>query len=352
MTLRSSIACRALLPLWGAVALTATLAATDARADDKATAQALFEAARKLMDEGNLAEACPKFAESQRLDPGGGTLLNLALCHEKEGKTATAWSEYKEGLGVARAEGRDDRVTFATDHIAAIEPQLSRLVVTVGADAKIPGLVVTIDGTEIGAPAWGIATPFDPGARRIAATAPGRETWETTVNLGEKADQQTVTVPLLRESSAPSAPTTTASTAIAPPPSTSSGAPSQGDAPATEGSGSTQQIAGYVVGAAGLVSIVVGGVFGGLAISREADAEENCSDEVCFTQDGFDASEDANTNATLSNAFVFGGIGLVAVGLIVVLTAPDEPAEGAAASTTIAPWVGPSEAGLVGQFVW
>ena len=40
----------------------------------------LFRKAKKLMAEKKYAEACPKFEESYRLDPGIGGELNIAKC--------------------------------------------------------------------------------------------------------------------------------------------------------------------------------------------------------------------------------------------------------------------------------
>src|SRR5437868_2773215 len=78
-------------------------------ADDKALATILFRDGRTLLAAGKVLEACLKFEESQRLDPAGGTILNLALCHEREGRLARAWSEFKEAEAVARGDGRSDR---------------------------------------------------------------------------------------------------------------------------------------------------------------------------------------------------------------------------------------------------
>ncbi len=53
--------------------------------DQQALAATLFKEAKALLNSGRIPEACRKLEESERLDPSGGTLLNLAVCHEREG---------------------------------------------------------------------------------------------------------------------------------------------------------------------------------------------------------------------------------------------------------------------------
>src|SRR5215468_9365477 len=122
-------------------------------------AQALFDEARQLMEQKRFSEACPKLAESQRLDPGGGTLLNLAVCHEKEGRLATAQTEYGEALSVAVKDARKDREAIARERLAALEGKIPRVVVVVPPAADVEGLEVKLDGLVLRRAAWGVALP-------------------------------------------------------------------------------------------------------------------------------------------------------------------------------------------------
>jgi len=180
------------------LAVATTSAARALHAADPQTqqlAQALFDEGRRLMDAKRYSDACPKLAESQRLDPGGGTLLNLALCHEKEGKLATAQVDFNEALSLAVKDGRKDREKIARERIAVIEPAMPRVTIVVG--AEVEGLEVKLDGLVLRRVAWGIATPIDLGDHLLEASAPGRIPWSSSFAL-EPSQRRSIEVPALR----------------------------------------------------------------------------------------------------------------------------------------------------------
>ncbi len=64
------------------VALGASPASAQDAAKKKKSAELLFQEGQQLIKDGKHAAACPKFEQSQKLDPAIGTLLNLAHCYE------------------------------------------------------------------------------------------------------------------------------------------------------------------------------------------------------------------------------------------------------------------------------
>jgi hypothetical protein len=177
------------------VGATVTLAPPARAQSTSAAAQALFDEGRRLSREGDVPLACTKFAESQRIEPAGGTLLNLAACHARMGKTATAWAEFKNALEQARRENRDDRVQEATRQIERLEPHLPRLTLVVTAPIA-PSLAIRFDGTELGPSSWGTAMPVDPGEHQLSADAPGYLSWNRTASFAADGESR-VTVPAL-----------------------------------------------------------------------------------------------------------------------------------------------------------
>src|ERR1700689_2965643 len=121
----------ALVTLAGVLLASAPLAR--AQGSSEAAATALFDEGRRLMGEHKFAEACPKLAESQRLAPSGGTLLNLADCYEHTGQTASAWVAWKDVASRANAAGKADVEKRALTKAAALEPALAKLTIAVDA---------------------------------------------------------------------------------------------------------------------------------------------------------------------------------------------------------------------------
>jgi serine/threonine-protein kinase len=273
------------------------------------------------MQDGRHAEACPKLEESQRLDPGGGTLLNLALCHEAIGRYATALGELTEARGIARREGRQDRVDLAQEHLDAIGPKLSFISLDVTQLGGIAGVEVFRNGRAISPNAWSTRIPVDPGLQTIEARAPGHATFKTELEVKEPG-VQTVRIPPLEKlpEPPPAQPPPVAPPSVVVPPSVPNGAPAT----------SPMVWAGIGLGTAGLVSLTAGSIAAGIAAMKRSESEDiapecddGCSQEAVDRNDEAIVAADVATG-TLVAGSVLGATGLVL--LIVGLESGDEPA--------------------------
>src|SRR5262244_1618441 len=97
-----------------------------AQARDPVAAEQLFIEGRAAAARGDYATACPKFAESQHLEPATGTLLNLADCEERLGKLASAWQHFREAF-YKLLETNDERLQYATRRASQLEKRVPRL---------------------------------------------------------------------------------------------------------------------------------------------------------------------------------------------------------------------------------
>jgi len=331
-------------------------AAGQTRPGDAAMAETLFNEGKRRMAAGDFAGACPKLAESYRLDAGSGTLTALAVCHEGLGRTASAWTEFIEVVSEAKQAGRPDREKFAQQHIGALEPKLSKLTVVVDpAIGALPDFELRRDGTVIGSAAWGTAAPVDPGEHVVEAKAAGKKRWSSKVTVGASADLQTVTVPPLEDEEGGAAAATGApdheSAPSATPEDTAASASGrdQGDASRT---GRTQRVIGLVIGGAGLVAAGVGTYFGVVAISKSNDANGKCPDAAsCPDPGAVSTNHEAKSAAQAADiAFAGAGVALVA-GALVYLLAPAAPSQSAAA-VAVTPVLSPREGGVFVRARW
>jgi hypothetical protein len=286
-----------------AVALSTSSAA---RADETnvVAAETLFNEGRALRDKGRFEEACERFSRSQQLDPAVGTLLNLGECLEKLDKIASAWGAYRQAIVLAVTRKDERRASLARRGADRIEPRLARLTITV--DGSIPGLTVKRNGARVEAAAYDTPVPVDAGPQVIAATAPDRQPWQTTVEL-RSGGNESVRIPTLEPTSPPP---------IAPPP------------PAHEpSSGNTQRTVALGFGIGGGVVLAGGVVFGGLAFARWSAVDETCPNGRCPTEaDRRRHTSDvatARTFATISNVAVGVGAAAIVAGVVLHLTAPE-----------------------------
>ena len=234
------------------------------------------------------------------MDPGAGTELNLADCYEHAGQLARAWVTFKSAGADARRTARPRWGVIADARADKLERVVPRIVVRVEAQRGGEGVAITLDGQTIASDAAGSPIPLDPGDHHVIAAIAGRVPFETSLSLAS-GDNVTVVVPPLdplpipgREPSPPAAP------------------------PRANGA----RIAGISAGAAGLVGIGVGIVFGLEALDKNAQAANACPTNQCASQGPVDLTNEARTARTEEIVLLSVGGALSAAGIaLLVLSA-------------------------------
>ena len=187
--MRRRAACAAAVAL-----LLSAIARAEPTDEEKAVADLRFREGRELLAEKKVDLACGKFAESARLFPRAGVLLNLASCHETQGKIASAWTEYALANSAAHKEGRADREEIAQKKIAALKDDLSWLTIEVPAGSEA-GLVVKRDGVAVGSGASASRSPSTPVSTIVVFESPDTPRGELRVTVGPHGDRKRVLIP-------------------------------------------------------------------------------------------------------------------------------------------------------------
>lgn len=296
-----------------AFALLAGTASADVRPEDSAAARALFDQGRALADKGKYAEACGKLEESQKLDPGAGTLFHLADCYEHVGKTASAWGMFLDVASQSAAAKRAERETAARERATALRPKLAQVTIVVDSSNAPEGLEIKRDGTAVGKGMWGTPVPVDPGQHKIDASAPGFKAWTTSIDVPSGPNNIEIKIPALAQAAA------TDNTGV-------SAAASSGPDSDTPPSGSSRKTIGLVVGGIGLAAF---GASVGLSLHAKSKFNESsghCDGSAC-DKIGADARSSAVSEGNI--ATIVGGVGLAALatGVVLFLTAPKGEAQ-------------------------
>jgi len=280
--------------------------ASPARASDgadKAAATQLFNAGRDMMKDGDYAAACPKLAESARLEPTVGALAKLAECEEHERRLVSAYGRWQQALNLARATG-DERAADVEREVARVEAIVPKLRI-VAAGVLPAETVIRLDAVELGPAGLGVPLAVEPGAHALQASAPHKVTWSASVETKADGATTAVTIPPLEDAPTPAlapAPAPTPALALAP-------------APAPPPPSSPWRNTGLVTAGVGIVAVGVGTAFGIAAMNQRNDAA--CPGNVCPDEGSASTLRGAKTSADVSTALFIAGGALLGSGLAV-----------------------------------
>lgn len=311
--------------------------AADVSPADKATARDAYLAGMDLRAKKDLKGALEKFKVAYALVPSpitalevGRSLVELGLLvegNEKllEASTMPAKANESADAKKARAEARK-----LADEVVGRIPSVSVKLAGVPEGATV---LVTVDGRSVPADALAAPLKLNPGKHLVIGRIEGAEPTEASVTVAE-GESKEIALKL---------------TAPAPKP--------VDEGPAKKGEGGKRDDASLRPSASGTsswtyvgfgvagVGLVVGGITGGMAISKGSTLSSGCEGTRCGPAHWGDVD---SYNALRTTSFVALAIGVVGVGIGIggLVSGGGEPAKAAA----VTPYVGLGTLGVRGAF--
>jgi hypothetical protein len=291
-------------------------------ASNKAAAEALFQEGSDLFGRGEIGQACERFGASQDLDPGLGTMLRLADCLDRLGKTASAWALFREAASIAGKRGDVERETIGNQRADNLEERLSRLSLSSAEATMPPGMSIELNGSAIPVTSLGVPLPVDPGTLKVEVVAEGRKPWSGSVEIPEGPAATTFEIPVLER--------------VPPKPKPAAPPPPARPAPPSPVESSSLGTVGFVTAGVGLLGLAAGGVFAYRAMQLQEDSLDACQKDnpnLC-SQKGYDQRKDSLTAADAATlSFGIGGA-LLLGGVVLVIVSPSGSSEPGAESQT------------------
>lgn len=300
-----------------ATLLAAPVCAQPAEPSARTLAVDMFDAGDALVASGRIREACPKYAESYRLDPQLGALLHWADCLEQDRKLASAYAAFRDAAELAARAG-DQRRDFALARVRLLEPRLSRVIIETPNTPLPPKATIQLDSVRILASGLGVGVALDPGEHSLRVSAPGYESFSRKFTVAGEGQLQRLEIPPLAQISRPA------------PVLASAPAPILVQSPAPERRGVSQKWIGVGVGGAGVVAMGVSAVFFANMAHLLNEREELCPRSPCSA--GTDRSRvralesDARTAEAWAIGLSLSGLLAAAAGAVLYFSSPSERA--------------------------
>jgi tetratricopeptide (TPR) repeat protein len=285
-----------------------------------------FAQALALQTGGDWAGALALLKEVAAVKPTPQVRFNIALCEERLGLLVAALGDYELAGSDAQAQKADQVRQEVDARLESLKARVPRVVVKRGEGAD--SATISLDGVALGDSVLNSPLPVDPGPHVVEGAGAGFLPFKQAFRV---AEQQTATIEVKLQL----APVKPEPPVVPPPPP-----PPQ-----------TMRTAGFIVGGAGVASLIASGAMFYLRQTTISDLDKQCGADRSSCPDSAQSTIDrGKLYTTLGNVtLAVGALGLGVGATLVVVGSRSSPR----ASLSIAPGAVGANAGgatLIGRF--